>query len=604
MSIPQEIKELFTQNSVPKRYRIKFPNGERPDIVAEKIEAESVRINESICTKDDFKFGLCESAIFEASVHGIEEGGNRGNIKGLEIEVILEVDISSLSAEFIREHGKTANDVPFPYYEIPKGRYTVETCKKIVNSDERKIVAYDRLNSSVFDTNLMPWIRQCNADKVSWGDMKWEVDDSSVEDVPVIPVSSRLSDVLHGIITYADMPLAVDKQQINTVEKQDHNIVYGNWEFANSIKEEVKKTSGGQIMYFETGSTLNGYLKGTESVTIPDGRFLVLLEFDMEAVEKMNTAINKWLNTNDTVEERVNWLKTLPLCNGRALPTNGGKIFVQKNLFVANTILDASGLSESDRTGIIAYPGVIEIRNEFNYANSFEVLKGIKVVQVESIPALADFDMEIDFGYDAENDFLAYIPEADFTLRNVASAILEMSCTFGKINAEGAFEVRTLGQPLWELSSEWTLSDEWVLNYSTDSRIPQGEEEEGWYDEDYESGLYGSVKISGENNETIAIYVGNPKGTKTYNITQNALLNDNIFSMEDIQKILKRMWEGMQAVRFTPMQIVTPHVPHMETGDRIILSDEGKEVSTYIFNRISSGVVSIYDEIDTTNIEQ
>ncbi|MBQ8279482.1 MAG: hypothetical protein IJZ23_06850 [Roseburia sp.] len=604
MSIPQEIKELFTQNSVPKRYRIKFPNGERPDIVAEKIEAESVRINESICTKDDFKFGLCESTIFEASVHDIEEGGNRGNIKGLDIEVVLEVDISSLPAEFIREHGKTANDVPFPYYEIPKGRYTVETCKKTVNSDERKIVAYDRLNSSVFGTNLMPWIRQCNADKVSWEGILYNGGSVSMTESPEItlPVSAQLADVLYGALSFMGIPINANETQLNTGEVKKINIANG-WELSTTLKKAVSNVYKEGKNYDKTALEVTGYLKGTETITIPDGKFVVALEFDENVIAEMNTVLNGLQETNFTVAERVEWLTTLPILIGERKNVMGSKYtFDPSETIITYAIFDSSG----GRTGQVAFPGIIEVKNQYygTEHGTFDILKGIKVIQIESIPALADFDMEIDFGYDAENDFLANIPEADFTLRNVASAILEMSCTFGKINSEGAFEVRTLGQPLWELSSEWTLSDEWVLNYSTDSRIPQGEEEEGWYDEDYESGLYGSVKISGENNETIARYVGNPDGMKTYNITSNVLLNNSLFGAIDIQKILKRMWEGMQAVRFTPMQIVTPHAPHMETGDRIILSDKGKEVSTYIFNRISSGVVSIYDEIDTTNIEQ
>ena len=64
------------------------------------------------------------------------------------------------------------------------------------------------------------------------------------------------------------------------------------------------------------------------------------------------------------------------------------------------------------------------------------------------------------------------------------------------------------------------------------------------------------------------------------------------------------MYEKIQTYRNTPMQIRRVHSPHRETGDKIILNDNGKEVATYIFNKVTTGIGSLSDEIDTTNMTQ
>lgn len=87
--IPEEVKEILKKDSVKKNLRISFPNGERADITNENIISESMSFTESICSRDYLKFGLCEAPVIEFETVGIE------NIKGMEIEASLEVDVTS-----------------------------------------------------------------------------------------------------------------------------------------------------------------------------------------------------------------------------------------------------------------------------------------------------------------------------------------------------------------------------------------------------------------------------------------------------------------------------------------------------------------------------
>lgn len=58
-----------------------------PNLDYEQIEGESVTFNESVCSQNDFKLGLCESSSIEFTAINI------GNIKGCEIECYEELEV-------------------------------------------------------------------------------------------------------------------------------------------------------------------------------------------------------------------------------------------------------------------------------------------------------------------------------------------------------------------------------------------------------------------------------------------------------------------------------------------------------------------------------
>lgn len=240
LNIPEEVKELFKDSDVKKNIRIRFPNGEREDIVNDNIEEESLSFTESICSQDALKFGLCEAPVLEFSTAEIE------NIKGMEIEASIEIDVSTaedatktiqlvngigtfemevvsdLVVDYLQDttHGAdvdiidleegalpfplpismsydlenrttiayiankyyghrvevtvtlpdtysevdvhykvgyTRDDLPFPYYSIPLGRYVVKECpRNEVMFEKRNITAYGK----EFEINKVSVIEQ------------------------------------------------------------------------------------------------------------------------------------------------------------------------------------------------------------------------------------------------------------------------------------------------------------------------------------------------------------------------------------------------------------------------------------------------------------
>ena len=206
ISVPEPIQELFKRDGVLKNLRITFPNGERDDIANDQILMESLSFTETLASSDPITFGLCEASSISFNCVGVE------NINGMEIFVYIEIDISSLTAAQKAEWGKTSNDVPFVYYQVPLGLFIVDECRRQNDINIRSVVAYSPFLRKMSEVsafqNLMPY-DQKKASGANWSTAK------------TMTVDWRNLAVLAGqsIFDYNDLsPLALDSRvtKINT----------------------------------------------------------------------------------------------------------------------------------------------------------------------------------------------------------------------------------------------------------------------------------------------------------------------------------------------------------------------------------------------------
>ncbi len=124
--IPEEVKDVLKRDSVRKNLRISFPNGEHEDITNDNLIAESMTFTESICSRDDFRLGLTESPTIEFETFNVD------NIKGAEIDVSIEIDITD--ADYVTKTVKLFDG---------KGSFQVEAVEDIIiDSDKVNAKAY------------------------------------------------------------------------------------------------------------------------------------------------------------------------------------------------------------------------------------------------------------------------------------------------------------------------------------------------------------------------------------------------------------------------------------------------------------------------------
>lgn len=157
LNIPDNIKLLCKQDSVRKNFRVHFPNGELPDLTNNDVVTESVTFTESLCSRDRFKFGLCEASTIQFEVVGTK------NMKGMVIECGLEIDVSTL--EELPEGCEQKEDLDYPTYTIPYGLFVVDSCQKQPDMEHRIVVAYSNENfidyllpASVWELKGYTWL--------------------------------------------------------------------------------------------------------------------------------------------------------------------------------------------------------------------------------------------------------------------------------------------------------------------------------------------------------------------------------------------------------------------------------------------------------------
>ena len=145
ISVPKKIKELLHTDSVKKNIRIHFPNGERADICNDQIVQDSVSFTESINSRDNIKFGLAESSIFECEVVNVS------NIEKARIDVYLEVycDLGQGVQVLFQP------DLQAYVYQIPYGKFIVKSCDRQTDLLHRKIVAYGISYQQYYNTDFL-----------------------------------------------------------------------------------------------------------------------------------------------------------------------------------------------------------------------------------------------------------------------------------------------------------------------------------------------------------------------------------------------------------------------------------------------------------------
>lgn len=115
LDFPENIKELLKKSDTHKKFRLAFKGF---TIENDRIISESLQLKQSLFSGDDLVFGACESSELQIAVVNVLE-----NISGKEF-----------SLSFFAEN-----------YEIPLGKYTIQSVKRESDRRRLKIIAYDRM---------------------------------------------------------------------------------------------------------------------------------------------------------------------------------------------------------------------------------------------------------------------------------------------------------------------------------------------------------------------------------------------------------------------------------------------------------------------------
>lgn len=583
LTIPEEIKELFRMDSIRKNFRIHFPDGERADITNAELISESVKFTESLCSQENIRFGLCEASVLEFETIGV------GNIKGLTIEAGIEIDISSLGADFIAEHGQSRTDVPYPVFCVPYGRFTVDSCKRQSNMKRRKVVAYTNIISD--KTPLSPAEKMKHGIRIA-DNVPYSFDAAKF-------VFSNIKNISPALFNEQEVVLQTNRHYGSMLES-----VWGGW------KAETL------VYYFK---------RGTE---VPEEAFHALYRFTFDKADGYEESVESIKNALYQPQWNVGnmyntWDGTAPWTAPRFVVSPGYK----SNTWGKSTKITedymlypyVSGLSENDE-------GYIEIPVSFTFQKTFlidspddvhiKLSTGAHLYRMtEKSGKLCSITMQMERKAEKmEGLIIAGMPDtyyhadsADWPLHGMVSAFLEINGLFYRENRYGASELVRICNNFGLYPSEDLYPDpELFPNEANGGIVSTYHYESLWYEE-YEVQPFGRIAVTckdKDGNEKTFSYTFDRKSKNIYDFKDNFIFRNTVFTEEELKQLLDTYFiPNIKGISYTPADIKMKGLPFVEAGDvlNVLTRDGGFE--TFVFRRTISGIQSLSDDVEARGDE-
>ena len=189
----------------------------------------------------------------------------------------------------------------------------------------------------------------------------------------------------------------------------------------------------------------------------------------------------------------------------------------------------------------------------------------------------------------------------DFTLRNIASAVYESVCQFGKLD-----RITDMFAGV-ELNFSALYPADTL--YPNDALYPGGTMERGfksaykklWTDQQGEQtfrNLYITYKGLDENNsekEYTLMRTVNANGTTDYYVSDNWLFKNLVWTAADVGTYADNMVSKMSGIKWFPFEMWCAGLPYIETGDQIEIIVGQNTYTSYILQRQLKGIHNLED---------
>lgn len=574
---------------------------------------ESVKIDERMVTGKYLEFGLCEGSSLEFQYF------NHENINGCELEVLL-------SIEYRNDNNEEA------WYDIPMGWFTVNQCPMQFSTGIYKVTAYNKLKSDYLDAKANDLIIEQYDNPnalIPIADIKnmlladYEINTAEYERVPITNTGGIGYGKSLGSTTYTfkgdyrqswwtdeennvtgypwvtswEREAILDANSNYVIRLQplsaDIDIGAYEWQFYNWIYNTLcDDLTGGQskankfitAMLQSHYSSSNDY-RGWQSF------FGIELTKSDDTVEYYSTVayelgISGITGTiRDLIKKSITGYKKVKF----NIPYDIE--FLISNSYTSDPVAQQQFYDNHrtyyNKTFIWKYPptniGVPD--HMVTYATPFAVYEITNYSDVDMIN-VTPADM------------------ADVTLRDIISAIYELNCQYGRLDrVTDLFSGIELNQ-----GGLYPRDDLYPNNYL----YPQGAEHPHpstylklWTDTigaqsfRYLIITYKTLVTEGGTTSEVDKVLQrtvNTNGTKDYNMSDNWLFRNLIWTDEEIAQYAEAMVEKMRNITWFPFEMWSVGLPYLEAGDAIEITDkEGNTYTSYILNRQLNGIHNLQD---------
>ncbi len=560
--VPDAVKEKLKDYGVHTNVRVRFPNGERDDLTNKDISYDSFKFKESVCSKKAFKFGLCEAGAVEFECFDVE------NIKGYEIDVSVEIDLSGCGEDVIARYGKTDVGVSFPFYRIPLGHFTVYSCQWMSDMYRRKVIAYDALNSKNLDKDLSD-LGIIRPDPMHYISLNG-------------PTGMNYSEFFRFNINHYLRTFAVNSGMCSIA--QEFGSLSGTF-IRNSEEKRVavrENTLGiGAVLYMQewtyhppSDRLTNFGLKST----------IALRDFDSQVRKDVQSICRKYSIIFDDVHKMPNPV-TVTIIGERdvLIPDDSHAVPLQRYMTpgLLTEWSDFSGIN----TLTLSVPLRIEIYSTGGGSGGGQGSAQITTLETMKFGECPDLEM---YCYNADSIFAMEMSEEIkiTSYRNLLESCLELAGKFARISREsGTMEYLTLG------------TDPFTIDRSMYESV--------WND-DYLTKEYGSINaryLDREGKEQVILYRFG-EGENVYYMHDNAILGSVKLSQQQVTEILERMSAFLSGISMIPFDLSGQGMPYLECGDLLHIETDRGTVATYLFQRELRGEDGTADTFKNTTEEK
>lgn len=200
------------------------------------------------------------------------------------------------------------------------------------------------------------------------------------------------------------------------------------------------------------------------------------------------------------------------------------------------------------------------------------------------------------------------------TVRDVFRSLMEINGAFVKINRQG--DVECVYSRKGSLYPSETLYPSEDLFPIEDAMLIPSAKYSVSKQEDYQSADFGKIQIKSQNNGkdviTLRTFVGNANYDSTYIIDDNVFFcnskvkfnyRDNVNGqsvtpydvLPEINTILGRMFNRISNMGYTPHDTTLVGMPWVETGDRVTLVTYIDAFESFVFRRTMKGIQGLFD---------
>jgi len=586
LNVPEEIKELFHQDTCYKNIRIHFPNGERSDICNDLIVKDSVSFKESLCSQRTLKFGLCEAPVFECETVGV------GNIKKALIEVSCEIECDPTIEDAVWKV-----DLQKYVYSVPYGTFVVDSCKRQSDMQHRKIIAYGGLAYKDWDV--------CEFEK--------HKPSRSTTYKPLLAffLASNDFDILSDYVDEVVQPWTASGSSYPAT----YEITRGYWPPGTEYYVSIEIKEGYYILW----SKYDGFSNVDKNkIFRVDADFL----YDKDMEKEINDLLspypllkdeiflvhdclkNGFFQMVDKVDSQINIATKLPNVS-------------RKNIYPYAENFYRSGSREGQ--AIYRIPKRVRV-NIWHQFGQWYVIDYKDFTIINGTPVLYQRTFKQEYSYleslvitvpspsrmPSYPSITWYSPEyKDISVQTLANAYAELLGCFAFIKGDKV--------ELLNIKRQFGLTPGDTL-YPGTNVYPEGvtggkllteDYQTCWYDDDYTK-PYGLVECEYKksNNETILYRLfldgfdenTDPDSYQTYSLSNNEIIKNNVWTDAQIESICETIANNISGVTYMPVDFKGRGLPYVEAGDTFeILTKSNDSITTIVLNRTITGEQTLVD---------